>query len=140
MNMDLYTARRSIGQAIVFSIITCGIYMIYWLYQLLSSLYRLNNQPSSAGFDILLTFITCGIYGIYLMYKIGKLESGVNQNFDMPHKDDSVLYLILAIFSLQIIVYAIVQSNLNTLADNAGTGSGPDSGFGGGPGNYNNYN
>jgi hypothetical protein len=117
--------KRSIGMAIVLSIITCGIYMLYWLYQLLTSYYQLTNQPSNAGMDIVLSIITCGIYGYYLAYKIGKMESSAYRDYGMHPKDDSILYLVLAIFGFAIIVYAIAQSNLNALVD---SGNGPDQG------------
>ena len=133
--MDFYYSKRSVGVAILLSIITCGIYAIYWLYQILSTLYRLTNQQNNAGMDIVLTFITCGIYGIYLVYKIGKLESHAHYNMGLPPKDESVLYLILAIFAFHIVVYAIVQSNINNLIDRM-HGHGPHGPGGpwGGPG------
>ena len=139
--MDMYYYKRSVGVAILLSVVTCGIYGIYWYYQVLSTMYRLNNLPSNAGLDIVLTFITCGIYGIYLMYKIGKMESTAYHIMGMPPRDDSILYLILGLFGLHIVVYAIVQSNINTLADHfGGGGRGPHGpggpGFGPGPGHF----
>jgi nitrate reductase NapE component len=127
--------------AIVFTIITCGIYGLYWLYQILTSYYRLNNRPSNAGMDIVLSIITCGIYSIYLSYKIGKLESDAYQHYGMPPKDDAILYLILTIFGFSIIAYAIVQSNINALVDHHNySGPGPGHGHGGynqqQPGNF----
>jgi len=136
--MDLYGIKRSVGMAVVLSIVTCGIYALYWLYQILSAHYRLNDKPNGAGMDIVLGIITCGIYSIYLMYKLGKLESETFQEHTSTFKDESVLYLILAIFGLSIVVYAIAQSNLNNLPnymDGSGTG-GTDTrrtGFGYGP-------
>jgi|GEM_PF-1292608 len=115
MAIEYYYMRRSVPMAIFFTIITCGIYGIYWLYQILSSLYALNGEPSSAGMDIVFTFITCGIYGIYLAYKMGKLESRAYYLYGMHTKDDSILYLILSIFGFDIINYAILQSNINQL-------------------------
>jgi len=117
MGLD-YGMRRSVGMAVVLSIVTCSIYAWYWLYQILSAHYRLNNQPSNAGMDLVLSLVTCGIYLIYLCYKLGKMESASFQAYGTVQKDESVLYLILAIFSLTIVVYAIAQSNLNQLADN----------------------
>ncbi|MCL2406171.1 MAG: DUF4234 domain-containing protein [Defluviitaleaceae bacterium] len=131
--MEMYYYKRSVGVAILLTFVTCGIYGIYWLYQLLTSLYRLNNLPSNAGLDIVLSIVTCGIYGIYLAYKMGKLESTAHHVMGMPPRDDSILYLILTIFSLGIIVYAIIQSNLNNLVDQVG-GHGPHGGPGYGPG------
>ena len=124
--------KRSVGLAIVLSIVTCSIYGWYWLYQLLSTLYRLNNRPSNAGLDIVLSLVTCGIYYIYLSYKLGKLESGAVSAQGRPHKDDSILYLVLAIFGLWIINYAIIQANINSMPTGGsgfGPGQGPGFGF-----------
>ena len=144
--MDVYQDKRSVGMSIFLSIITCGIYGYYWLYKLLSSHYRLNNQPNNAGMDIVLYIVTCGIYGIYLGYKMGKLESTSHYVMGFPPRDDSILYLILNLFGLWIVVYAIIQSNLNTMVDQSGGGYGPGGphgpgpGYGpGGPGHYGHY-
>ena len=137
--MDMYYYKRSVGVAILLSIVTCSIYAWYWLYQLLSSHYRLNNLPNNAGLDIVLYIVTCGLYGIYLAYKMGKLESTSHHMMGMPPRDDSVLYLILTIFGLWIVVYAIIQSNLNTMVDQVhacGPHGGPGFGPGPGPGSF----
>jgi ABC-type dipeptide/oligopeptide/nickel transport system permease component len=110
--------KRSVGMAILLSIITCGIYLIYWEYKVWDSLYKANNLPSSAGVDVLLSIVTCGIYMFYMLYKAGKMESSAMALYGLPPKDDSVLYLILGIFALAIVSLAILQSNINnTLAD-----------------------
>jgi len=110
--------KRSVATSIILTLITCGIYGIYWEYKLLDSLYKANNQNSSAGMDILLGIITCGIYNIYICYKLGQLEKQAHEVYGLPAKDDSILYLILAIFSYGLIAWAIIQHNVNTnLAD-----------------------
>ena len=130
--MDLYYSRKSVGLCIFLCIITCGIYGYVWLYQLLSTMYRQNNQPNNAGIDIVLYIVTCGIYGFYLNYKLGKMESEMHHRLGMPPKDDSVLYLVLGIFILWIVVYAIIQSNINNLVDQL-YGRGPHGPHGPGP-------
>jgi len=74
--------------------------------------------------DILLCFVTCGIYTIYLQYKIGKMESESLRASGLTPKDDSVLYVILSIFGLFIVNYALMQSNINSIADTTGPGPG----------------
>ena len=125
MNTEMYYYKRSVGVAILLTFVTCGIYGYYWLYQLLTSHYRLNNLPSNAGLDIVLYIVTCGIYGYYLAYKMGKLESTSHHMLGAPPRDDSVLYLILTIFALWIVVYAIIQSNLNAMVDMVSSRGGP---------------
>lgn len=110
--------KRSIPLAILLTIITCGIYIIYWEYKILDAMYRANNLPSTAGTDILLSIVTCGIYGLYMLYKAGKMESTAMAAHNLPEKDESALYLILGIFGLGIVSFCILQSSINNnLAD-----------------------
>lgn len=108
---------RNIVTCILLSIITCGIYGIYWFITLTDDASRANDDPNFTGVKaFLLTLITCGIYGIYWNYKIGKEVFEANQKRGITSSDNSALYLILSILGLSIVTYCIVQSELNTLA------------------------
>lgn len=78
-----------------------------------------NEEPNATngGMAFLYTLITCGIYSIYWNYKMGKklYEAGKKHNIDIA--DNSVLYIILAVFGLSIVNYCIIQSDLNKFAD-----------------------
>ena len=114
----MYIEKRSIPLAIFFAIITCGIYMIYWEYKVLDSLYKANGIPSTAGTDVLLSIVTCGIYGIYMLYRAGRMESDAMHRYNLPEKNEAMLYVILAVFGLAIVSFAILQHNINhPLAD-----------------------
>ncbi len=108
-----------IAMSIVFYVITCGFYSFYWLVCLTNDSNSVSNDRESAngGLALLYTIITCGIYGIYWNYKMGKklYEAGKIHNVEIP--DNSVLYLVLAIFGLSIVSYCLIQSDLNKLAD-----------------------
>ena len=110
--------KRSVATAIILSIVTCGLYELFWTYKLWDDLYRANGYRSSAGTDLLLSIVTCGIYYIYMQYKMGKMESEAYQKYGLGHKDDSVLYIVLSLFGLAIVAECIVQSSINNrLAD-----------------------
>ena len=108
--------QRSIATSILLSLLTCGIYGLFWFYSLLSDLYRLTNQDGKAGIDILFIILTGGIYGIYLNYAMGKMLYVVRNQGNLPEKDDSALFLLLGIVNLGIINYSIVQSDFNQLS------------------------
>lgn len=73
-------------------------------------------KQRSVGIAILLTIITCGIYGIYWCYKQGeKLNEAKMQRGIMVDTSASVIYLVLSIFGLDIIAYALMQSELNKM-------------------------
>lgn len=64
--------KRSIGMCIVLSIITCGIYALYWFVVLTDDTNRMLDDAqneTSGGMALLFTIITCNIYGLYWMYK-----------------------------------------------------------------------
>lgn len=105
---------RSIPLCIIFSIITCGIYGIYWMIKLNDEVNLLSGEPyaTSGGIVFLLTIITCGIYGLYWLYKMGERcdrIKGMNGN-------SGILYLILGLVGFGIISYCLIQDTLNKTA------------------------
>lgn len=108
---------RNIAVAIILSIVTCGIYAIYWFIVMTdeAKIAAKDNQLASGGVAFLLTLITCGIYGIYWAYKMGELTAKAQADRGMLVKNNSVLYLILELIGFGIIVYALVQSDLNQM-------------------------
>lgn len=66
---------RSLAKYIIFSIITCGIYSLVFLYGLAKDVNVIcdGDGEETAGLLklILLSIITCGIYGWYWYYKLG---------------------------------------------------------------------
>lgn len=70
----------------------------------------------SGGVAFLLTIVTCGIYGIYWAYKMGKAITIAKQEAGLPATDNSVLYLVLQIFGFAIVNYALMQNEMNNIA------------------------
>ena len=57
--------QRSVGLCIVLSVITCGIYGLYWLVCLNNDANTVTGKPGTdGGMVLLLTIVTCGLYGI----------------------------------------------------------------------------
>ena len=111
--------KRSIGLSIVLSIITCGIYGIYWFIVLTNETNAATGeqQSTSGGVAFLLTRVTCGIYGIYWAYKMGEKVQKAKTNRNLPADSNlPILYLVLCIIGLEIIVCALIQNELNQLA------------------------
>ena len=66
---------------------------------------------------IVLSIVTCGIYGIYWAYKQGEKINEAKAMRNMPSDSNAgVLYLILEIFGLGIIAYALMQNELNKMS------------------------
>lgn len=117
-NESLFIKHRSILSCILLSIFTCGIYAIYWQYSIardMNTLLRSNGYPedTSPAQVVIFSFITLGIYGIYFLYKVAK---NLNQIEDV-YNNNALLYVILSIFGLSIVAYAIIQDNINHRVD-----------------------
>ena len=109
--------KRNLALCVIFSIITFGIYGIYWFIKINNDSNELANPPkkTSGGVAFLLTLITFGIYGIYWAYKMGKqLDSALEQR-GMPTKNGAVLYLILSVIGLGFVAWILMQNTLNSM-------------------------
>ena len=109
---------RNIVTSIILSIVTCGIYAIIWFIGITddAKLAAEDTSLASGGLAFVLTIVTCGIYGIYWAYKIGELIKTAQVKRGMPPKDNAIIYLLLEIFGLSIVVYALAQNDLNEMA------------------------
>ena len=109
--------KREIGTAILLTIVTCGIYGIYWFVKLTDESNEVSGSDAASGaLAIVYTLITCGIYTIYWNYKMGQKMHEAGKRYGVEIADNSVLYLILSIFGLGIVNYCLIQSDLNRLA------------------------
>ena len=110
---------RNIAISIVLSIVTCGIYSIYWFVVITDEINREKPEYATELSGIacfLLSLITCNIYGIYWAYKIGeKLDTIKYERGVVTGHDSNVLYLILELFGFNIIVLLLAQNEINKL-------------------------
>ena len=115
--------QRSIAVAIILSIVTCGIYGIYWLITIVNELNEASGSENdtSGAIVFLLGLITCNIYTIYWMYKAGEKVNRVQQNYGAySDSSASILYLVLALFGLEIVSLALIQNELNKAVEASG--------------------
>ncbi|MCR8634237.1 DUF4234 domain-containing protein [Paenibacillus radicis (ex Xue et al. 2023)] len=109
--------QRSVGLAIVLSLITLGIYGIYWFIVMTNDVGKLSGDSTFTGVKhFLLTLVTCGIWGYVWSYQVGKQVGEAQRQRGQMVSDNSVLYLVLTFFGLGIVTYALVQSDVNKLA------------------------
>lgn len=100
---------RNIATQIILTIVTCGLYGIYWLYTLGNDIGQLEDGDPKGGRVLLLSLVTCGIYTIFFFYKSGTVLEKYTR------KNDGVLYLVLSLVGLAIISYALIQNEINTV-------------------------
>ena len=106
--------QRSVALCVVLTIVTCGIYGLYWMAKLNDEITTVaGNRETTGGTVVLLSIVTCGIYGIYWRYKMGEAVEWIHDRHQEPRSSAPILYLILAILGLGIIADALMQSELN---------------------------
>ena len=136
----LFFQRRNIALAIILSIVTCGIYQIYWLYKLAEDNNYIRNDPTatSPGLVVLLSIVTCGIYQLYWMYKAGETVDNIRVNQGMAPGSKAILYLLLTLF-FPIVAFCLLQNDYNEMADSMNSYSDADTTRGYGQGYGQNY-
>jgi len=121
--------QRNVAVCILLSIVTCGIYGLYWFVVLTDDINQESGDvdATSGGMALLLTIVTCGIYGWYWAYKMGERVDTIKNRAGVPSSNSGIIYIVLQVFGLGIIAYALMQDTANKFADaipqmNAGYG------------------
>jgi len=110
-----FSVQRSIVVCILLSIVTCGIYGIYWMIKLNDELNASAGKPNatSGGTVFLFTLITCGIYGYFWYYKMGENVDAIKTSKGLVSSNTGIIYLVLGLFGLGIVNYCLMQDTLN---------------------------
>ena len=110
--------KRSIATCIVLTIVTLGIYGLYWMVKVHQEVHIVSGeQPTvSGGMLILLTIVTFGIYSLYWCYKQGERIDKIHTMRGVPVGNNAVLYLVISIVGFSIVAMALMQNELNTYA------------------------
>lgn len=110
--------QRSIPVCIILTLVTCGIYGIYWFICLANDTNTVSGEQNatSGGVAFLLGLVTCGIYMWYWAFKQGEKIDVAKNNRGMASSNSGVLYLILYLLGLGIVAWALMQNELNKIA------------------------
>jgi len=106
--------KRNIVTCILLTLITCGIYGIYWIIMLAREAVSVKDPADSGTLEIVLMLFVSFV-GVFLAEK--KLAEGCAAK-GIPHTDNSILYLILGLLGLGIVSLCMMQNDLNKLAEN----------------------
>jgi hypothetical protein len=112
---------RSIGLSIFLSLITFGIYGMVWNYSICKKIRLLNHESTECtGEWLCLEFVP--YYGLYWVYtRSKKISSGAAaRGISMP--DNGTICLVVSIFGLGIIAFALIQNSLNGIVKNGSVG------------------
>ncbi len=118
--------KRTPASVLILSIVTCGLYLIFWYYTVYRELTFLDGRTPTGNaysLDLLLSIITCGVWGIYVDYKISEQLSAVQTRMGMKTTDNTMAVVLLdvasyvTIFFTYFVTSAIQQDELNRIAD-----------------------
>ena len=104
---------------LVLTILTCGIFNLYWNYRQMEACNAvLNRREFRFWIWLLLTIVTCGIYHIFYQYKMGAAIVEIQQlkNRDLFDKLP-LLSVIVTILGFSIVVDCIHQHEINKIYD-----------------------
>lgn len=103
---------RNIVTAIILTLITCGIYGIYWCIMLAKESVSVKDASDNGLLEIILMLFLpfIGLFMCEKKFAEGCAEKGI------AHTDNSILYLILGLVGLGIVGLCMLQNDLNKLA------------------------
>jgi hypothetical protein len=107
-----------IATGIILSVVTCGLYNIYWNYRQFQAMNQLlGREEFKFVLWLLLSIVTCGLFHIYYEYRMGAelygwlKGQGRDVNSNLP-----IIGLVLACLGLTVITDAIYQHEINKLS------------------------
>ena len=104
---------RNIVTAIILSLVTCGIYGIYWCIMLAKESVSVKDASDNGLLEIIL-MLFLPFVGIFMTEK--KFAEGCAAR-GVAHSDNSVLYLVLGLFGLGIVGICMLQNDVNKFAN-----------------------
>lgn len=119
VRFDCGLEQRDLAKMLILSIVTFGLYGIYWFIKLVDDVNRASNDQAafSGGVTWLLSFVTGGLYGMYWYYQAGKKMTYAKEIRHMPTDSNiEILYLLLGVFRFGIVAKCLIQSDLNKMA------------------------
>ncbi|MBP3308516.1 MAG: DUF4234 domain-containing protein [Clostridia bacterium] len=99
--------RRSVPLAILFTIITLGLYGLYWFVCLTNDTNSLAKSKTAGGvMALVFSVITLGLYSFYWIYMLGVKDGEISGNGSR-----GALYLVLCFFGLGFLLAPILTQN-----------------------------
>lgn len=115
-------ANRHPAVVVLLSLVTCGLYGVYWLYRTTAELRNATGDDRlRPGVDLLIGLLTLGLWYIFVQYRNARVIHRARSAFEPGVSDHSVLVLVLNVLALFVGVTGLVaiyvlQGDLNELA------------------------
>lgn len=103
--------RRNVFLCLLFSLLTLGIYNLYWFVSMTDATNELAPEHATMGgiAALIISLITAGIYRFYWYFRMGQKAGDIKGT-----SSDGMLYLFLGFFTLGIVPMCLAQSAINT--------------------------
>lgn len=110
-------AQGNLASDIVFTLLSCGIYGLFWQNRLFKASNALHDEEKYSFLSwFLLSLITCGIYNLVIQYQLGEsLDQGLRKEGAPGNSTLPALGLVLSLVGLSVVVLAIEQHEINKL-------------------------
>lgn len=107
----------NIALGIILSIVTCGLYNLWWNNRQMAALNKLlGREEYSFVVWLVLAIVTCGLYHLYYEYKMGShLKQIMHDNGYEVNDNLAILGLVLSVFGLSVVCDAVYQNEINKL-------------------------
>ena len=108
---------RSVPMLVVLSIVTCGIYYLYWIYKTTDEIKNfMGREDINPALELILVLVTCNIYSLYWYYKYGKIVYlEMTSKVGMDNSEDSTVLLVILGLLVYVVAGAIMQDKLNAI-------------------------
>ncbi|MBR5473445.1 MAG: sulfatase-like hydrolase/transferase, partial [Clostridia bacterium] len=104
--------KREIGKCILLSIVTLGLYYLYWKYMMVKNIRAIKGDTSSILVETL-CFVFLPIYPLYWWFTRGKTMRIEFEKRGWPVLGNEIIYLIFVALELEIIPMALMQNDFN---------------------------
>ena len=107
----------SVALYLVLTILTCGIFNLYWNYRQMEACNDLlGREEFNWGMWLLLSIITCGIYHLFYQYKMGEAINEIQRDFQVPIAEGlPALSVVAAIIGFGVVADCIHQVEINKI-------------------------
>ncbi len=113
---------RNPVMVLVLSVVTCGIYGLWWWYTILTELRNFTqDEDINPTINLVLLLLLGCIWQFVLPFKMGKWILKARQIAGLPEEEDkSTTWLILSLLCLGIVVVYLIQTELNRIWESGG--------------------
>ena len=104
--------KRDPIMALVLAIVTCGLYMFYWVYKSSEELNAgLGRQDFNPAMEVGLSFLTCGLWMIWWDWRAANAIYEMEQMWGQKPKMEPALLFLTGLFGLGPLFFQLSMNN-----------------------------